>query len=36
MNIGQIEIEPVGEPVEVPDRHPEAEPAPLRKEMVPA
>jgi hypothetical protein len=40
VNIGQIEqiieIEPVMEPVEAPDRHQEAEPAPLWKEMVPA
>jgi hypothetical protein len=40
VNIGQIEqiieIEPVMEPVEAPDRHREAEPAPLSKEMVPA
>jgi len=40
MNIGEIEqvieIEPLMEPVELPDRRPEAEPAPLRKEGVPA
>lgn len=40
MNIGQIEqvieIEPLVEPVEVPDRQPEAEPAPLKREVVPA
>lgn len=40
MNIGQIEqvieIEPLMEPVEIPDRHPEAEPAPRRTEGVPA
>jgi hypothetical protein len=40
VNIGEIErvivIEPLIEPVEVPDRHEEAEPAPLRKGGVPA
>jgi hypothetical protein len=40
VNIGQIEqvieIEPLMEPVEIPDRPPEAEPVPLSWEVVPA
>lgn len=40
MNIGEIEqvieIEPLMEPVELPDRRPDVEPSPLRKEGVPA